>query len=240
MRSNGRKFNELRNIKVIPAVQRDPMGSVMIQWGNTHVICAVQVDEKVPNWMGPKPTGWITAEYGMLPGCSDKRIHRDKIRSTGRTHEIQRLIGRSIRAAVELKSVGMRTFQIDCDVVQADGGTRVASITGGYLALRLALFRLKEKKLIDRIPETKMVSAVSIGKIESELLLDLDYSEDVRAEVDSNVVMNDRGEFIEIQGTAEKGSFAREDFNKMIDLATDGCQQLFEIQKRYLKEWGIA
>lgn len=216
------------------------MGSVMIQWGNTHVICAVQVDEKVPNWMGPKPTGWITAEYGMLPGCSDKRIHRDKIRSTGRTHEIQRLIGRSIRAAVELKSVGMRTFQIDCDVVQADGGTRVASITGGYLALRLALFRLKEKKLIDRIPETKMVSAVSIGKIESELLLDLDYSEDVRAEVDSNVVMNDRGEFIEIQGTAEKGSFAREDFNKMIDLATDGCQQLFEIQKRYLKEWGIA
>lgn len=239
MRPSGRKYDELRPIKVTPAIQRDPAGSVLIQWGQTHVICAVQIDEKVPNWMGSNPSGWITAEYSMLPGCSDKRIQRDKIRSTGRTHEIQRLIGRSIRACMDMKSLGLRTVQIDCDVVQADGGTRVASITGAYLALRLALFRLKEKKLLKEIPETTLVSAVSLGRYNGNLVLDLDYKEDVQAEVDANVVMNEKGEFIEVQGTAEKGSFPRSDLDKMLDLASTGCRQLFEVQRKYLKEWGL-
>lgn len=238
-RVSGRAFDELRKIKVIPAIQKDPAGSVMIEWGHTRVICAVQIEDKVPHWMGSNPSGWITAEYGMLPGSSDKRIQRDKIRSTGRTHEIQRLIGRSIRAAVEMKDLGMRTVQIDCDVVQADGGTRVASITGAYLALRLALFRLKEKGALKTLPRTTLVSAVSLGKVQGQLILDLDYIEDVGAEVDANVVMNERSEFIEVQGTAEKGAFNRQEMDQMLELAKKGCSDLFALQKHYLKEWGI-
>jgi ribonuclease PH len=238
-RPSGRAPDELRRIKITPAIQKDPAGSVLIEWGNTKVVCAVQVDEKVPHWLNGQGTGWITAEYGMLPGCSDKRIHRDKIRQTGRTHEIQRLIGRSIRACLDMKELGQRTFQIDCDVLQADGGTRVASITGAYLALRLALFRLKEKGSLKRLPQTKMVSAVSLGKLKSGIVLDLDYVEDVDADVDANVVMNEAGEFIEIQGTAEKGSFGREDFDQMINLATAGCNKLFEIQRKHIQEWGL-
>ncbi len=198
------------------------------------------IDEKVPNWMQGQGTGWVTAEYGMLPGCSDKRIQRDKIRSTGRTHEIQRLIGRSIRASIDLAKLGQRTVQIDCDVVQADGGTRVASITGAYLAFRLALAKLKKSKIISNEPPTTLVSAVSLGKVAGEWVLDLEYTEDVQADVDANIVMNERGEFIEVQGTAEKNSFPRAELNQMLGLATGGCQELFEIQRKYLKEWGLS
>src|SRR3954467_14217479 len=149
-RIDGRTPAQIRKIEIIPAIQKDPLGSVLIQWGNTHVVCSVNIEEKIPHWMKENSeqagAGWITAEYGMLPGSSDKRIQRDKIRTTGRTHEIQRLIGRSIRACVDMKQLGPRTVQIDCDVIQADGGTRVASITGAYLAFRLALFRACEKR----------------------------------------------------------------------------------------------
>ncbi len=240
MRPNGRTPTQLRPIHVIPNPQKHPAGSVLIQWGQTHVICSVMIDEKVPNWMQGQGTGWVTAEYGMLPGCSDKRIQRDKIRSTGRTHEIQRLIGRSIRASIDLAKLGQRTVQIDCDVVQADGGTRVASITGAYLAFRLALAKLKKSKIISNEPPTTLVSAVSLGKVAGEWVLDLEYTEDVQADVDANIVMNERGEFIEVQGTAEKNSFPRAELNQMLDLATGGCQELFEIQRKYLKEWGLS
>ncbi len=238
-RIDGRRLDQIRDIKITRSPQKDPEGSVLIQWGKTHVLCSVIVEEKVPHWMQGSDQGWITAEYSMLPGCSDKRIQRDKIRSTGRTHEIQRLIGRSIRAAVDLKKLGTRTLQIDCDVIQADGGTRVASVTGSYLALRLALARLVEKKRISQIPPTAFVAAVSLGKVDNSLLLDLCYQEDVRADVDANVVMNEKMEFIEIQGTAEKGSFSRNEYNQMIDLASKGITDLFAWQRSILKDWGL-
>ena len=237
-RLHQRKADELRSIAVVRSPQRDPAGSVLIEWGNTKVLCAVNIEDKVPNWMLSQGEGggWITAEYGMLPGCSDKRIQRDKIRSTGRTHEIQRLIGRSIRACMDMKTLGQRTVQIDCDVIQADGGTRVASITGSYLALRLALAKFFAK---GKIPQAEFISAVSVGRVNGEILLDLDYSEDVKAEVDANVVMNGRGQFIELQGTAEKGSFTRDEWNSLLDISVHGCRQLFELQKRVLKDWGL-
>jgi len=239
MRPKGRKPNELRDIRVRPAVQKDPDGSVLIEWGNTHVICSVSIEDKIPNWMEKNGTGWITAEYGMLPGSSDRRIQRDKIRSTGRTHEIQRLIGRSIRACMDMRELGQRTVQIDCDVVQADGGTRVASITGAYLALRLAFKRAQERKVFREIPRSNLVGAVSLGTLKGEILLDLEYVEDVEAEVDANMVMDEKGRFIEIQGTAEKGTFSREDWNQYMELAAQGCEQIFDLQRRYLKDWGL-
>lgn len=241
MRKNGRQFNEIRKINVIKSPQRDPDGSVLIEWGNTKVICSVSIEDKIPNWMNSQnATGWVTAEYGMLPGSSDKRIHRDKIRSTGRTHEIQRLIGRSIRAAVDLKSLGNRTVQIDCDVIQADGGTRVAAITGSFLAFRLALEKIRQKTSGRFNPQTTLVAAVSVGRVGGQALLDLEYIEDVEAEVDANLVANEKMDLIEIQGTAEKGSFSRSQWDEMIDMGLAGCSQLFEIQRRYLKEWGIS
>lgn len=238
-RIDGRAPNQLRNIKVQPAVQRDPDGSVLIEWGQTKVLCSVIYEDKLPNWMQGEKSGWITAEYGMLPGSSDKRIHRDRIRSTGRTHEIQRLIGRSIRACMKMEDLGPRTITIDCDVIQADGGTRVASITGSYLAFRLALRKMVEDRVLRQIPPSDFVAAVSVGRVNGEILLDLNYPEDVKAEVDANVVMNSRGEFIEVQGTAEKGSFSRSELDQLLDSAASGCKELFELQQKYVKEWGL-
>ncbi len=238
-RLDGRLPNQIRDIKIIKSPQRDPTGSVLIKWGNSHIICAVHIDEKLPPWMSGENSGWITAEYGMLPGCSDKRIHREKIRTTGRTHEIQRLIGRSIRACMDLKDLGPRTVTIDCDVIQADGGTRVASITGGYLAFRLALAKMAEKRNLSKIPQTTLVSALSLGKVNGELMLDLNYPEDVKAEVDANIVMNEKGEFIEIQGTAEKGTFKQNEFDQMLTLAREGFEKVFEIQRSFLKEHSL-
>lgn len=238
-RIDGRSANELRKIKITPAVQKDPDGSVLIEWGNTKVICSVIYEDKLPNWMQGEKSGWITAEYGMLPGSSDKRIQRDRIRSTGRTHEIQRLIGRSIRACMKMEDLGPRTITIDCDVVQADGGTRVASITGSYLAFRLALRKMVEDRVLKQVPPSDFVAAVSVGRVAGEILLDLNYPEDVKAEVDANIVMNSRGEFIEVQGTAEKGSFARSELDQLMDSASIGCKQLFDLQQKCLKEWGL-
>ena len=238
-RVDGRNNRDLRKIRVRPAIQKDSHGSVMIEWGYTHVLCSVNVEEKLPNWMQGSSSGWITAEYGMLPGSSDKRIQRDKVRSTGRTHEIQRLIGRSLRAALPLENLGPRTVQIDCDVIQADGGTRVASITGAYLALALALFRAKEKNILRHIPKTVPVAALSIGKVGGEILVDLNYPEDVKAEVDANIVMNAKNQLIEVQGTAEKGAFSRGEWNEMLDSAEGAFGEIFQIQRQYLKEWGL-
>ncbi|MDB5038555.1 MAG: ribonuclease [Bacteriovoracaceae bacterium] len=238
-RIDGRKPEDLRELRIVRSPQKDPDGSVLIQWGNTHVLCSVNIEEKVPNWMNGQSSGWITAEYGMLPGSSDKRIQRDKIRTTGRTHEIQRLIGRSIRASLDLKTIGPRTIQIDCDVIQADGGTRVASITGSYLALRLALHELVKRKSIPQVPPTLLIGALSLGRVNGDILLDLNYPEDVKAEVDANLVMNEKMEFVEIQGTAEKGSFSRDEFTKMLDLANVGFAQIFEFQRKILRDWNL-
>lgn len=238
-RIDGRAPNQLRPITMIKSPQRDPDGSVLVEWGNTKVLCSVIYEDKLPNWMQGEKSGWITAEYGMLPGSSDKRIHRDRIRSTGRTHEIQRLIGRSIRACMNMNDLGPRTITIDCDVLQADGGTRVASITGAYLAFRLCLQKMKLDRVIKEIPPSNYVAAVSVGLVGGEVLLDLNYPEDVKAEVDANIVLNSKLEMIEVQGTAEKGSFTRKEFDQLIDYASEGCQKIFEIQKKTLQDWGL-
>ncbi len=238
-RVDGRSNHEIRNIRVRPAVQKDPHGSVLIEWGYTHVVCSVNVEERLPNWMQGSQSGWMAAEYGMLPGCSDKRIQRDKVRTTGRTHEIQRLIGRSLRAATPLETLGPRTIQIDCDVIQADGGTRVASITGAYLALVLALHRAREKGILRQIPKTTPVAALSVGKVAGELLVDLNYPEDSKAEVDANIVMSANQQLVEVQGTAEKGFFTRAEWNDMMDAAETAFKDIFQLQRTYLKEWGL-
>lgn len=232
-RADGRLPHQLRTIELIPDFQKDAYGSVLIKWGKTHVACSVMVDERVPKWMNGQPGGWITAEYGMLPASSGQRIDRDRVRSTGRTHEIQRLIGRSIRACTDLKRLGTRTFQIDCDVIQADGGTRVASICGAYLAFRLALRRVKFK---ETPPPIQHIAAVSIGKVQGQLLLDLDYSEDVQADVDANIVMNSASEFVELQGTAERGSFSVTEWAGLQTMAIEGIKSVFEIQESFLKK----
>jgi ribonuclease PH len=236
-RIDGRQTDELRPIRITKGIQKDPHGSILIEWGDTKVICSVTVEEKVPPWLQNQNKGWITAEYNMLPGSSDQRIHRDKARSNGRTQEIQRLIGRSLRAAVELNQLGSRTFLFDCDVIQADGGTRVASITGSYLAFCLALEKLHRQGKLKKIPETKMIAAISIGKLHQSILCDLNYHEDVQADLDANVVMNDSGEFIELQGTAEKGSFTLQEWNALLEVAQGACQKIFQIQKDTLEAW---
>lgn len=238
-RIDGRKVNEIRPIEIKKNPQKDPAGSVLIHWGDTHVLCAAQVEEKLPPWMMNENRGWITAEYNMLPGSSDKRIHREKSRSNGRTHEIQRLIGRCLRASVSLEELGPRSIVVDCDVIQADGGTRVASITGSYLALRLAIDRLLKTNKLKKRPESTKVAAVSIGKHNGQILTDLNYHEDSRAELDANIVMNEQGEFVEIQGTAEKGAFSRSEFQELLSSAEFACQKIFEIQNHYLDLWKL-
>lgn len=204
------------------------------------MLCSASVEERVPPWMKDNQGGWITAEYNMLPGSTDRRMHRDRARNNGRTHEIQRLIGRSLRAALDLKALGPRTITLDCDVLQADGGTRVASITGAYLALRLALESLLTAKRIKRLPELCPVAAISVGKVNSEILVDLDFSEDSQADLDANIVMNANQCFIELQSTAEKGSFTRQEWDQLLDAASAACQKVFEIQNVQLNEWGLT
>lgn len=238
-RHDGRRAEDLRPIHIIKSPQKDPAGSVLIEWGNTKVICSASVEEKLPVWMQNENRGWITAEYNMLPGSSDKRISRDRVRTNGRTQEIQRLIGRSLRAAVNLESLGPRSIILDCDVIQADGGTRVASITGSYLALMLAFQQMLQKGQLSKFPSTQKIAAVSVGKVKGEIVVDLDYPEDSTAELDANVVMNEKGEFVEIQGTAEKDSFSRTEFNQLLDIASTACRKIFQIQEKYMSEWGI-
>lgn len=215
-----------------------PAGSVLIEMGNTRVLCNATVQESIPPFMKKGcGEGWVTAEYSMLPASTQQRVERESVkgRMGGRTHEIQRLIGRSLRAVTNLKALGERTIVVDCDVLQADGGTRTASITGGFVALMLALKKLLKEGRITEFPVKEYVAAVSVGIHDGEVLLDLDYREDSQAQVDMNVVMTDRERFIEVQGTAEEDPFAESDMHKMIAVAKKGIKKLVAVQKKILK-----
>lgn len=233
-RNNGRNPGELRKIKVTKNFIQHPDGSVLIQMGGTRVICAATVEDKVPFFLRDKGSGWITAEYSMIPSSTHTRSVRESSRGklSGRTQEIQRLIGRSIRAVVDLPKLGERTIWMDCDVIQADGGTRCASITGAFMALILALKKMKKKKLIETIPIKDYVAAVSVGVIDGKRLLDLDYSEDSTASVDLNVVKTGGGKFIEIQGTAEKDPFDDKQMSALLSLADKGIKELVALQEK--------
>lgn len=235
-RSDGRKPNELRAIRLVPHFVKHPDGAVLIQWGDTHVLCTASVDESVPPFLRDKGRGWCTAEYSMLPGSSRPRIEREAARGKvgGRTQEIQRLIGRSLRAVLDMTKIGPRTIQLDCDVLQADGGTRTASITGAYVALCLAIRTLQRDGLLTEDPLVGAVAAVSVGIIGDEPRLDLCYEEDSRAEVDMNFVMTGAGEFIEVQGTAEGRPFRRDQLDRLTDLASEGVATLLALQRQAL------
>jgi ribonuclease PH len=230
MRVDGRKVHELRPIQITPDVSEYAEGSALVEFGKTKILCTASYEDMAPKWLQGTGSGWITAEYGMLPRSTQTRIKRDKTLTAGRTQEISRLIGRSLRAAVDLKKLGERQITIDCDVLHADGGTRTAAITGGFVALALALKKLKAVSEIKEIPLAHYVAAVSVGLREGEALLDLNYDEDSSIHTDMNFVMTDNGRFVEIQGTAEHQAFSREDLNKLIDLAETGCRQLFQKQ----------
>jgi len=235
-RADGRANDEMRSVKIIPHFTKYPEGSAFIELGDTWVICSATVEEGVPVFLRGQSQGWVTAEYSMLPRSTLQRTPREVVRGKpgGRTQEIQRLIGRSLRASVDLRALGERTIIIDCDVIQADGGTRTASITGGYVALALAIARLKYRGVLTADPIRAAVAATSVGIVNGETMLDLAYEEDSRAEVDFNVVMNDRGEFVEIQGTAEGRPFSREQSVALLDLAAKGIGRLFALQQRAL------
>lgn len=230
-RLDGRANDELRPARIIPGFQHYAEGSALIELGKTRVICAVSVEDRVPAFLKGEGRGWITAEYAMLPRSTITRTPREESRVGGRTHEIQRLIGRSLRAVADLDALGERTLIVDCDVLQADGGTRTAAITGAYVALVQALNTLVERGLIPSLPIKSAVAATSVGIVGGEMLLDLCYDEDSWAEVDFNVVMTSEGEFVEIQGTAEATPFSKETINSLLSLAERGIERLFEAQK---------
>lgn len=236
MRIDGRRQGDLRPVVINRNVNRYAEGSVLVAFGETRVICTASIEETVPPFLRGKGTGWVTAEYSMLPRATHTRSPRESTRGKvgGRTHEIQRLIGRSMRSVMDLTVLGERTIQIDCDVIQADGGTRTASITGAYVALADALNLLLERKTISVFPLREAVAAVSVGIVEGVPLLDLNYQEDSGAEVDMNFVMTSSGRFVEVQGTAEGTPFTIEEMDAMRKLAVDGIARLFEIQKQAL------
>lgn len=233
MRIGNRDNNQLRNVNIIKDFIIHPEGSVLIEMGNTRVICNATVEENVPPFKKDSGEGWVTAEYSMLPRATTTRNKRDisKGKQNARSVEIQRLIGRSLRAAVDFKLLGERSITIDCDVIQADGGTRTASITGGFVALYLACDKLVKQGVLEQNPVVNYVSAISVGIIDDKPCLDLCYQEDSNAQVDMNVVMTDKGEFIEIQGTGEDGTFSYSQLMEMLELAKQGNQQLVKIQK---------
>ncbi|MHA6252098.1 ribonuclease PH [Oceanobacillus sp. CAU 1775] len=237
MRSNNRTVNELRPIKITKDYISHPEGSVLIEVGNTKVICNASVEDRVPPFMRGQGKGWITAEYSMLPRATAQRTIREssKGKVTGRTMEIQRLIGRALRSVVDLEKIGERTIWIDCDVIQADGGTRTASITGAFVAMALAIGTLVEKKVIEEMPVKSYLAATSVGVLPSGVeILDLDYEEDHQAHVDMNIVMTGTGEFVEIQGTGEEATFSNKQLMMMLSLAEKGVKEIFEIQKEAL------
>lgn len=238
-RQDGRAPDELRPVRITRNYLKFAEGSVFIEMGDTKVICTASVEEKVPPFLLGSGKGWMTAEYAMLPRSAKKRILRESTSGKvgGRTHEIQRLIGRSLRAAFDLSSLGERTIYIDCDVIQADGGTRTASVTGAFVAVYDTLLLLSRQKLIDRIPLIDSVAAVSVGVIGGAPCLDLNYEEDSRAEVDMNVIMTGGGKFVEVQGTAELSAFTMDELNQMLGLAKKGIEELNNLQKTAL---GIA
>ena len=231
MRNNNRKNDEMREVKVTKNYIIHPEGSVLIEFGNTKVICNATVEEKIPRWLRGTGSGWITAEYSMLPRATNTRVQRESTKGklSGRTMEIQRLIGRALRATIDLEKLGERTIMIDCDVIQADGGTRTASITGAYLALELAIEKLIDERKLKEMPIKAKVAAISVRKVRNELLLDLEYEEDSRADVDMNIVMNDKGEFIELQGTGEEATFTQTELLKFIELSKNAFDKLFKL-----------
>ncbi len=236
LRTDGRKPNQLRTLKITPSYIKTADGSVLIEMGDTRVICTAKLEERVPPFLRNSGKGWITAEYGMLPGSSQQRIGRESSRGKvgGRTHEIQRLIGRSLRAIADLKSLGERTVWIDCDVIQADGGTRTAAITGAYIALAEAVGGWLQRGMINVTPLKDSVAAVSIGIVDGKIFLDLCYEEDSKADVDMNFVMTGSGKFIEVQGTAESAPFTKKQMERMAEIAQGGIKDLLKAQNKVI------
>ncbi len=235
-RNAGRKHNELRPISITNNYLKTAAGSVMVEFGNTKVICAATLEDKPPPFLKNTGRGWVTAEYSMLPASTQTRTTRESTRGKvgGRTHEIQRLIGRSLRAVCDLISFGEKTIYVDCDVIQADGGTRTASIAGGFIALAELFKKMKANGIIKEIPLNDYVSAISVGIIENQILLDLEYEEDSKADVDMNFVMTGSGKFIEVQGTAEHAPFDKKQMDEMTSLAEQGIEELIALQKKII------
>jgi ribonuclease PH len=238
MRNDGRQADKLRPVTITRRYIKRAEGSVLIEVGDTRVVCTASIENKVPPFLRNSKQGWITAEYGMLPRSTDSRMQREatKGRIGGRTYEIQRLIGRSLRSVVDLSKIGDRTIWIDCDVIQADGGTRTASITGAYIALFDALMYLRKNNDIESMPLKDFVAATSVGIVNGQVLLDLNYLEDSKAEVDMNIVMTGSGKLVEIQGTAEQEPFTEEQMQAMLAVGKTGIQELIKIQRGYLGE----
>lgn len=234
VRFDGRAYDKIRSVKVTPDFNKYAEGSCLIELGNTKVICTASVEETVPQFLRNKGSGWVTAEYGMIPRSCKTRILRSS-KASGRTFEIQRLIGRSLRTVVDMGKIGERTIWIDTDVIQADGGTRTASITGSFIALVKALDKLRQDGVMNKIPVSDFVAATSVGIVEGRAVLDLNYDEDSKAEVDMNIVMTGNGKFIEIQGTAEKEPFDKQKMDQLLSLAKSGIESLIDIQKDSLK-----
>jgi|ERR1041385_6244577 len=241
-RTDGRAFDELRRVKITPGYLPYAEGSVLIEMGETRVVCAASIEDRVPSFLRNTGQGWVTAEYSMLPRATQQRTPREVRRGgpSGRTHEIQRLIGRSLRVAADMRQLGERTITLDCDVIQADGGTRTAAITGAYVAFALAAEALRKTGKIQRSMVTNEVAAISVGIVEGTPLLDLKYDEDCRAEVDMNVVCTADGRFIELQGTAEREPFTREQMESLLTLARQGIQSLVALQREVISGTGMA
>lgn len=233
-RPSGRKQDQMREIEMIPHFTKHAEGSVLIKCGETHVLCTASVEEKVPGWMKNSGKGWVTAEYGMLPRSTHSRMDREAARGkqSGRTQEIQRLIARALRAAIDLQKLGERQIKVDCDVIQADGGTRTASVTGGFVALKLAINHLMKIGLLTETPLKDSVAAISCGIYKGTPVLDLDYAEDSDAETDANFVITGKGGIVEIQGTAEQEPFSEAEFQHLLDLAQAGCKELKAAQDK--------
>lgn len=235
MRSDNRSPNQLRNVEFIPSFNPYAEGSCLVKYGNTHVICTASVDDKVPSWLKEEEKGWITAEYAMLPRATQTRTQRESKKPSGRTQEIQRLIGRSLRAVVNLDQLKGFCIYIDCDVIQADGGTRVASISGGFVALYQAIQKLLSEKRISVNPIREFVAAVSCDIYDGQAVLDVDYKEDSSSQVDMNFILTESEKIVEIQGTAEGFPFTEEEFNQMLNLAKSGIKQIINKQKEALQ-----
>lgn len=235
-RVDGRKNNEMRPVKMTRGINKHAEGSVLIEVGDTKIICTATVEERLPNWRKQEGKGWVTAEYGLLPRSTGQRTMREASRGkqSGRTLEIQRLIGRSLRSVMDMEKLGEITVTLDCDVIQADGGTRTASITGAFVALAEAMQWMINNGLIEKMPLRDFVAATSVGRVQGEVVLDLCYEEDSAAEVDMNIVMTGSDKYVEIQGTGEEAFFSREETNQLLDLARDGILQLIEYQKQVL------
>lgn len=233
-RGDGRKLDELRKIEIQKDYIKYAEGSCLISFGDTRVICTATVEKNVPLFLRNSGRGWLTAEYRMIPRSTQNRVMRDKI--SGRNMEIQRLIGRALRSIIDLRKIGERTIRIDCDVIQADGGTRVASVMGGFIALADCVIKLSKEGTIGEVCITDYLGAISVGMLKGKLFLDLNYNEDCGAEVDMNIVMKGLGEFIEVQGTGEQSSFSQEELNKLLDLGRKGIEEIIEIEKSIFKD----